>query len=133
MLDAKAMAEATAIIIREAVDKATTPLLARLAIVEARDASPDEASIRRMIDDAIAALPAPRDRRQLGELVRLERLLEALDLRAPDDVAEKGGREDLPRLERLGPLVAMQRRQHARPLRSGRRQDRAGYGRLERR
>ena len=61
MLDAKAMAEATAIIVREAVDKATTPLLARLAIVEARDASPDEASIRRMIDDAIAALPAPRD------------------------------------------------------------------------
>ena len=29
MLDAKAMAEATAIIVREAVDKATTPLLAR--------------------------------------------------------------------------------------------------------
>ena len=61
MLDTKALAQATALIVQEAVDKATTPLLARLAIVEARDASPDEASIRRMIGDAIAALPKPRD------------------------------------------------------------------------
>jgi len=61
MLDAKAMAEATAIIVREAVDRATKPLLARLAIVEARDAAPDEATVRRMINDAIAALPVPRD------------------------------------------------------------------------
>jgi len=61
MLDTKALAQATALIVQEAVDKATTPLLARLAIVEARDASPDEASIRRMIGDAIAALPKPCD------------------------------------------------------------------------
>ncbi len=61
MLDTKALAQATALIVQEEVAKATTPLLARLAILEARDAAPDELSVRRMIDDAIAALPAPRD------------------------------------------------------------------------
>jgi len=61
MLDTKALAQATALIVQEEVAKATTPLLARLAVVEARDTSPDEASIRRMIGDAIAALPTPRD------------------------------------------------------------------------
>ncbi len=61
MLDTKALAQATALIVQEEVAKATTPLLARLAVVEARDASPDEARIRSMIGDAIAALPTPRD------------------------------------------------------------------------
>jgi len=85
MLDAKAMAEATAIIVREAVDKATTPLLARLAIVEARDASPDEASIRRMIGDAIAALPAPRDGTSVT-LIDVEPLVAAAVARAVRDL-----------------------------------------------
>ncbi len=61
MLDTKALAQATALIVQEAVDKATTPLLARLAILETRDALPDAAGVQRMIDDAIAALPMPRD------------------------------------------------------------------------
>lgn len=61
MIDTKALAQATALIVQEAVDKATTPLLARLAVLEARDAAPDEASVRRMIEDAIAGLSAPRD------------------------------------------------------------------------
>jgi len=61
MIDTKALAQATALIVQEAVDKATTPLLARLAILETRDALPDAAGVQRMIDDAIAALPMPRD------------------------------------------------------------------------
>jgi len=61
MLDTKALAQATALIVQEEVAKATTPLLDRLAILEAREVAPDEFSVRRMIDDAIAALPAPRD------------------------------------------------------------------------
>jgi len=85
MLDTKALAQATALIVQEEVAKATTPLLARLAIVEARDASPNEASIRRMIDDAIAALPVPRD----GESVtvaEVEPLVAAAIARAVGDL-----------------------------------------------
>lgn len=61
MLDTKALAQATALIVREAVDKATAPLLTRLATLEARGTAPDETAIRGMIGEAIAALPVPQD------------------------------------------------------------------------
>lgn len=80
MLDTKALAEATAIIVREHVEKATSPLLDRIAALEARqlergekgaDGEPgrdgldgkdaDPQLIARMVADAIAALPVPAD------------------------------------------------------------------------
>lgn len=85
MLDTKALAQATALIVQEAVDKATTPLLVRLAFLEARGASPDEASIRRMIGDAIAALPMPRDGKSIT-VTDVEPLVAAAVARAVSDL-----------------------------------------------
>jgi hypothetical protein len=86
MLDMKAIAEATAAIVRDHVEKATAPLMERIAALEARPigiTAEQEASIvaqasalvptprdgrdvdleavRSMVADAIAALPAPKD------------------------------------------------------------------------
>ena len=87
MLDTKALAQATALIVQEAVDKATTPLLARLAILETRDASPDEASVQRMIDDAIAALPVPCDGKSVT-VADVEPLVAAAVARAVGDLPQ---------------------------------------------
>jgi integrin beta 3 len=78
MLDTKALAEATALIVREHVDKATAPLIERIAVLESRapkdgepgkdgadGASVDPAEVERMIAEAVAKavseIPAPLD------------------------------------------------------------------------
>ncbi len=61
MLDTKALAQATALIVREAVSAATAPLLERMAQLEARSAGFDDGTIRQLIDAAVAAIPAPQD------------------------------------------------------------------------
>jgi len=104
MLDTKALAQATALIVQEEVDKATTPLFARLAILEARDASPDEASVQRMINDAIAALPVPRDGKSVT-VADVEPLVAAAVARAVDDLpAAKDGVSVT--LDDVKPLIA---------------------------
>lgn len=85
MLDTKALAQATALFVQEEVAKATTPLLTRLAVLEARNAAPDEFSVRRMIDDAIAALPVPRDGKSVT-VADVEPIVAAAVVRAVGDL-----------------------------------------------
>lgn len=80
MLDTKALAEATAIIVREHVDAAVAPLLKRIATLEGREAAiptngrdgadgrngidgkdADPELIRSMVQEAIASIPLPKD------------------------------------------------------------------------
>lgn len=61
MLDTKALAEATALIVRDHVERATEPLLKRIAALEDRPAQVDPAVIQRAVADEVAKLPAPRD------------------------------------------------------------------------
>jgi hypothetical protein len=71
VLDTKALADATALVVRDAVDRAVTPLLARIAALEAREPLQGEPGaagkdaelpdIDAMIARAVSALPPPRD------------------------------------------------------------------------
>ncbi|MDB5681465.1 MAG: Phage portal protein [Sphingomonas bacterium] len=67
MLDMDAIAEATAELIQEYVDKATRPLLARLEALEGAGRHKTEASsadallILNLVDKAVAAIPRPKD------------------------------------------------------------------------
>jgi len=61
MLDTKALAEATALIVRDHVARATAPLVERIALLEARPAQVDLAVIERAVADEVAKLPPARD------------------------------------------------------------------------
>ena len=70
MLDTKALAKATAEIVREHVDRATAPLLARIEVLEGREPGRDgvsvspaevEAIVAANIERAVAAIPVPVD------------------------------------------------------------------------
>jgi hypothetical protein len=61
MLDTKALAEATAIIVRDHVAQATAPLIERIAVLEARPAQIDPAVLERAVAVEIAKLPPARD------------------------------------------------------------------------
>jgi hypothetical protein len=61
MLDTKALAEATALIVREHVAQATAPLIERIAVLEARPAQIDPAVLERAVAAEIAKLPPARD------------------------------------------------------------------------
>lgn len=63
MLDTKALADATAVVVREVVDaaviRATAPLLARIDVLERRETGPDATVTRAMVDEAIARIDLP--------------------------------------------------------------------------
>lgn len=61
MLDTKALAEATALIVRNHVAQATAPLLERIAALEARPAEVDPAAVERAVATEISKLPPARD------------------------------------------------------------------------
>jgi len=61
MLDTKALAEATALIVRDHVARATAPLIERIAALEARPTQVDPALVERAVAAAIAKLPPARD------------------------------------------------------------------------
>lgn len=61
MLDTKALAEATALIVRDHVARATAPLIERIAVLETRPTQVDPVAIERAVAAEIAKLPAARD------------------------------------------------------------------------
>jgi hypothetical protein len=60
LLDTKALAEATATIVREHVERATAPLIRRIADLETREAPPAP-DVDAAIESALANLPTPQD------------------------------------------------------------------------
>jgi hypothetical protein len=88
MLDAEALAEVTAEIVREHVAKSLAPVLEengrlreRIAVLEAREApAPDVSVIRALVDEAVAAIPpaAPGKDGQdfVPDMAELERILD---------------------------------------------------------
>jgi len=61
MFDLDILAAEIAAMVKASVASVAAPLLGRIAELEQRAAGRDDFAVRRMIDDAIAALPAPRD------------------------------------------------------------------------
>lgn len=67
MLDTKALAEATALIVRDHVARATAPLIERIAALEARPAHVDPAVIERAVAAEVAKLPAAQDGKDVDQ------------------------------------------------------------------
>jgi hypothetical protein len=90
MLETKALAEATAMIVKEHVAKAVSPLLDRIDALEKRPAGPDDVVILRLVQDEVAKIPPPENGKDADpELVAslvAEQVKEAVEaLPAPQD------------------------------------------------
>jgi hypothetical protein len=90
MLESKALAEATAMIVKEHVAKAVSPLLDRIDALEKRPAGPDDVVILRLVQDEVAKIPPPENGKDADlELVAslvAEQVKEAVEaIPAPQD------------------------------------------------
>ena len=104
MLETKALAEATATIVKEHVSAAVAPLLSRIETLEKRPTEPDNVVILRLVKEEIAKIPAPEngkdaDPEQVASLVaeHVERAVAAIP--APQDGKSIG-------VEDVAPLIA---------------------------
>lgn len=104
MLEMKALAEATAMIVKEHVAAAVTPLLDRIDALEKRPTEPDNVVILQLVKEEIAKIPPPEngkdaDPEQVASLVaeQVERAVAALPV--PQDGKSIG-------VEDVAPLIA---------------------------
>lgn len=115
MLEMKALAEATASIVREHVATATAPLIERIAALEARPVANDEMTdvvVLRLVQEEIAKIPPPEngkdaDPEQVASLVAEEVGRAVAALPAPRDGKSVGVEDVAPLIEaEVGKAVA---------------------------
>jgi hypothetical protein len=85
MFDLDILAAEIAAMVKASVASVAAPLLGRIAELEQRAAGPEDFAVRRMINDAIAALPMPRDGKSVT-VTDVEPLVVAAVARAVSDL-----------------------------------------------
>lgn len=104
MLETKALAAATAMIVKEHVSAAVAPLLSRIETLEKRPTEPDNVVILRLVQEEVARIPAPENGKDADpELVaslvaeQVERAVAAIP--APQDGKSVGVEDVAPLIE----------------------------------